>query len=39
MLADKLRDFAVVRRNGRLHLVFEFDQGRVECEQPGRETL
>lgn len=39
MLNENLRDFAVVRREGQLHLLFEYERGRFEFDQPGRGSL
>lgn len=39
VLTQKLRDFAVVRRENRLHLLFEFEHGRYQFSQPDGESL
>ncbi|MBS2035606.1 prepilin-type N-terminal cleavage/methylation domain-containing protein [bacterium] len=37
LLSEGLVDFAAVRRDGRLHLLFEFENGRFEFDQPAAE--
>jgi prepilin-type N-terminal cleavage/methylation domain-containing protein len=39
LVQEKLSDFLVVRREGRLHLVLEFPGARYEYEQPDRGRL
>lgn len=39
LIQERLSDFLVVRREGRLHLVLEFPGARYEYDQPDRDPL
>ncbi|MFN8608042.1 MAG: hypothetical protein U0931_10965 [Vulcanimicrobiota bacterium] len=39
MLSEKLRDFVVIRRQNKLHLLFEFENSHLQFAQPEAEPL